>query len=225
MQYAVITPVFGNRSTLTKCVSSVSCQINSNWSHFVIDGSPPHVADLNIVDWGSSEHIHYTREPDKNLYHAINKVIIRNSFQFYVVLGSDDFLLPGALDFFEREANNEHILMSRARNSKGQSIISHSGAMLLPTHLHEYYGLYDCSYNIAADTFLIETCKVSGVAIKDSETTTAFFNDGGLSTSKNFNVYREHARACYNAKSWSLAYYIYYLVSRFIKFLIDTTKC
>jgi len=90
---SIITPSFNARPYLARACYSVVMQCYQNVEHVVIDGA----STDGTQSLFSQFPIRALSEPDHGMYEAINKGIRLASHRYIIVLSSDDFLEPGAL--------------------------------------------------------------------------------------------------------------------------------
>jgi len=218
----VITAVLNASKDIERCIGSVQNQTYRVSRHIIVDGGSIDDTCEKVLACSDKAtiNIELIREADVGLYHAINKALMRYVFDAYVVLGSDDQLLPDAVNVLVGNALNYSVVQGLAVTNNGDLIRAHSGATLLRTRLHEQYGLYDSMYRIAADTKFLSAIKRDGVSINEIDDVVSVFSDTGLSSRNMFSVTREHGKALYSVGQFNLLQYVLYRLSRWIKYSI-----
>lgn len=163
----------GRETTFRQCVKSVHNQTYPNIEHIVIDGASKD-GTLNLLqEYQDKGWIKYYSEPDKGIYDAMNKGILKAKGKYVVCLNSDDFY-----------CNNKavELLVKKAEETDadaccgGSKIIDEDGKIinllwkaeltnyiifgqmachqtfLIKTDVMKELGLYDLKYKISSDT-------------------------------------------------------------------------
>ena len=91
---SIVTPSFNSIATLRETIESVRGQEGADWEHIVVDGGS---TDGTVELLKSYAHLQWSSEPDKGLYHAMNKGIERAAGDLVVILNADDCFRPGVL--------------------------------------------------------------------------------------------------------------------------------
>lgn len=196
----VIVVVLNGEKTLQRCLESVSSQTYPNKELIVIDGGSSD-ATLDIIA-SNSQHIdRWVSEPDRGIYHAMNKGVGRSTGDWIIFLGSDDFLMaPQALS---ESAGRLANLSSQTRLAYGKvAVVSEDGKIIgswgdfnhqldgLPHQgtfhhrsLFQVHGGFNESFRIAGDyEMLLRELSAGNVAEFFCDLTVAAFSWGGVST-------------------------------------------
>lgn len=201
----IITVVYNGAKTIERAINSVINQTYKNIEYIVIDGGSTD-GTIDILRRFDNSISYWISEPDLGIYNALNKGISLARGSHYIPLGSDDILLPNAVDQFIPSMKNSLITRARAWHDPLMADITkikhaHSTGVLININAHKLYGLYDESYKIAADTKFLEIAKKNG-QVKDIDAIVGVFFPGGASGNYS-NTIKEHARAMVEAGAWS----------------------
>ena len=179
----IITPVLNRADMIADALNSVAIQGYPAVEHIVIDGGS---TDGTLKVLKQAPGIHWTSEPDRGLYDAINKGIRQATGDIIGHLNSDDILLPGALaavaDGFSRDRSVEAACggaqvvrslpggriqtVKTYRSERIKRLDWHSVTLGVPITNARFFrrswyrrtGLYDLHYKLAADRdFLIRS--------------------------------------------------------------------
>ncbi|MDX1952673.1 MAG: glycosyltransferase [Verrucomicrobiota bacterium] len=96
--FSIITPSYNNSEWLRLCINSVADQ-NVPSEHIIQDGE----SQDGTLDWLQQERrIKAFVEPDRSMYQAINRGLLKSSGNLLSYLNCDEQYLPGVLDRVER---------------------------------------------------------------------------------------------------------------------------
>ena len=200
---SVVTVVRNGAATLEACISSVAGQTYPNVEHIIVDGASSD-GTLDILRRHEHSLELWISEPDSGIYNALNKAIDFCSGQHYVVLGSDDMLLPTAAEQLMRNADKGLVVFgwvySYSLRKGAMRIRAHSAGCLIHRDAHRRFGRYDESYRIAADTKFVMTARRAG-CVAEIDDFVGVFAAGGASANYRQTV-KEHARAMVESGSW-----------------------
>lgn len=87
MRISIITPTLNSEKYLESCIASIAMQTYKDIEHIVIDGKS---IDNTVEILKKHPTIKWISEPDRGMYHAINKGIALASGDIIGVLNSDD---------------------------------------------------------------------------------------------------------------------------------------
>lgn len=173
---SIITASYNSEKTIAATFDSIVRQIPKPVQYIVIDGASKDNT-VNIIkeyrklfEENQIDFI-WISEPDKGIYDAWNKGLARSSGQWISFLGSDDILLPGALETMARLAKADpeaDFIAAKARilSADGTSRIFgepwswkvfrremkilHAGAWHNANYFKRY-GIFDDSFKIVGD--------------------------------------------------------------------------
>lgn len=195
-----VTVVRNNEQTLARTIESVQAQTYSKVEHIVLDGDSTD-GTLDVIRQFAERIDYFASEPDKGLYHAINKAIPLARGQLICVLNSDDWLEPRAAEIAAlrlKTASEAALLMSGAYARGAQIGVEWQPAFVHPGSYftcandchnaiyatpaaYQASGPYDESYRIAADFKWIMTCMDAGAQLFYTRQVTVNYSLGGTS--------------------------------------------
>lgn len=232
----VITATYNAERYLEESINSVYDQYYPNLEYIIIDGGSKDKT-VDIIKQNSSKITHWISEPDSGIYDAWNKGVNKSSGDWVMFLGSDDLLLPNALDAYAKFiitlSNDVEYVSSKIRMTdeilnpirvKGWRwewprflrvmTVAHPGS-LHSRKLFEEHGKFDIGYKIVGDyEFLLRP----GAQLKTAylDTITVIMREGGASDS--WAAIREQYRASTQTGKYSVlnaAANMYFIGSKF----------
>jgi len=171
---SIVTVTFNAEKYIERAIKTVLFQDYSNIEYVIIDGLSTD-GTLEILQ-KYNDHIDYwVSEPDRGIYDAMNKAITVMSGEFYIVMGGDDILFPGAIS----EIVNYHLIKSKVdylitatwlgdktlrqgiRPKSGWKgahamVNAHSVGMVIRKDVHKEVGMYSLDYPLSADALFIK---------------------------------------------------------------------
>jgi len=187
---SIIVAVYNGAATLQQCIDSVANQTYPNRELIIIDGgSKDGTLDLLEANRGKIDYL--VSEPDRGIYSAWNKGLVKANGEWVCFLGADDYfpdsrVLERLVETLERLPPNILVAYARimALNADGASLfpvgesweklkerfkqimcIPHQGVMHR-RKLFERHGMFDESFRIAGDYELL---------LRELKTADAFF--------------------------------------------------
>lgn len=168
---SVITATFNAERDLPALIASLRAQTSRDFEWVIIDGASSD-RTVDLLRGASDIATRWISEPDFGIYHALNKGLALARGEYYLVLGSDDTLLPGAIEAFAGAAAAEGadvvaapvlvegIAVHPRRNrpwlrSGPPMVAAHSVGSLIRKSLHDEIGPYSRRFPIAADTYFL----------------------------------------------------------------------
>jgi len=171
----VFTVVFNGEQFLEATILSVLDQTYDNVEYIIVDGGSTD-GTLDIIR--KYEHCidYWVSEKDNGIYDAFNKAVCLSSGAYYLVLGSDDILFPGAIeklinsDYRIKKIEVDFVVSAIYLGEKfssgmhpnltwlgAQSMVTgHSVGMLIKPQIHSSLGLYSMKYKLASDALFIK---------------------------------------------------------------------
>ncbi len=184
----VITVVYNGQDTLPATIKSVAAFKNEQLDYIVIDGGSTDDT-INIIQDNTSTITHWTSEPDRGIYDAMNKgwSLAKND-SYILFLGSGDQLLSlpkdlstaynvayyGDVRIGERWFKPTHGFKLKLGNTL------HHQALLIPKALHPQ-APFDLVYKVYADFDFNQRLLQQGVAFIYSHQLKGYALPGGVS--------------------------------------------
>lgn len=207
----------GRTDYFRQCVESVHQQTYKNIEHLVIDGASNDGTIALVDEYAQKGWLTYISEPDTGIYDAMNKGILRAKGKYIAFLNSDDFyhnqdavklsveaLEKSGADFsfapfiFLKNDGRAKIQKPNIYKFWTRMSIAHPTIFMKVASLQKY-GLFDTSFKIAADYYLmlqIISCGIKFIDVNQSITT---FRGGGASAGSNQATVNEEFLAMYSA--------------------------
>lgn len=170
---SVITPTYNSSKTIQNLCQSLNQQ-GEKFEWVVVDNN----SSDNTVDLVKASFLGdlcLSVGKDCGIYDAINKGVAISKYDFYLVIGSDDVMISGKLDFvIETLRNhdkdiysfnyyvNDKIINTKTRKfdlySPFKIFYGHSGSLVVRKSIHSIVGFYDLSYKVIADQIFLRSC-------------------------------------------------------------------
>jgi len=174
MKLSIVTAVFNRADTIADALASVQAQSYRPVEHLIQDGGSSD-GTLDLIKARETDATHLVSEPDRGLYDAINKGISRASGDVIGLMHSDDFFahdkvleriaevfqdrdidgVYGDLDYVSA-VNSDKVIRHWRSGPYNQALLKRGWMPPHPTlylrcEVFETWGLYDTSFQIAAD--------------------------------------------------------------------------
>lgn len=209
MKLSIITINLNNREGLKKTIDSVVSQTFTDFEWIVIDGGSTD-GSRELMEQYESRFSYWVSEPDKGIYNAMNKGVLKANGDYLLFLNSGDYLSSSTVfsQFIELQTEEDYvcgnvevevdgeyeILKSPERADFGfffRSSLPHQ-ASFIRKRLFETYGLYNEENKIVSDWEIGLRSLVMGTAkYKHIELTVCFFDLTGVSSQQEFKVVRD----------------------------------
>jgi glycosyltransferase involved in cell wall biosynthesis len=197
---SIITINYNNPNGLRLTIKSVISQTFSNYEWIVIDGGSEK-SDLAILKQYSNLFKYWHSEPDKGIYHGMNKGISRAQGEFCFFLNSGDYFVDEKIleNVFSNDVNEDIIFgnLLVCQNGKliGRSpgkgkltfldiysgLIKHQ-ASFIRRQLFDKFGLYNEDLKIISDwEFFIKTVGLGGATYRFLDMDISYFDNDGVS--------------------------------------------
>jgi glycosyltransferase involved in cell wall biosynthesis len=179
---SIITATYNSGSLLSTLIESLRKQTRRDFEWIVIDGASSDNT-LEILQTAGIARTTVVSEPDQGIYDALNKGIRLSTSDYYLIVGSDDYLNPEAIEQYIAASQggvpdlitapvmagetkvSPKMTLSRFRSGP-PSVSAHSVGTVIRKQLHEIHGPYSLRYPIAADTlFLRKVVSAPGTKI------------------------------------------------------------
>jgi len=209
MKLSIITVNLNNANGLRKTIESVVSQTFTDFEYIVIDGGSTD-GGVDIIKQYADKITYWVSEPDKGIYNAMNKGILRAKGEYCYFLNSGDYLVDENVlkIIFSRDSicgfiNGNRIMFG---SEKGKSVVDKGVAFktkgnvtlrnmlednlrhqstFIKRELFEKYGLYDENYIIVSDWILfLRAIGLDGERVEYMDVNIAYFDTTGISRSK-----------------------------------------
>lgn len=209
---SVITATYNSMVTLPDLVASLRAQTDHDFEWVIADGQSTdgtveYLKSLDGLD------IKLISQKDFGVYDALNRAIMHSCGAFYLVVGSDDVLYPGAirnysksigdgreccdLVFAKCEVNGDIVLPQLGKGwlygMRGQGGC-HSVGTLIKKELHDKVGWYSKLFPLCADQLFIGSAINSGARVRLCDFTAGVFSMQGLSGTQTLGLLTEKYR-------------------------------
>lgn len=246
MKVSIITSCFNREKTIAQAIESVLEQDYPQIEYIIVDGASTD-GSLSVIERYADRIDKIISEPDKGMYEAINKGIRAATGDIIGLLHSDDFLFsPHTISWIVekfKETNADFVYGNGlyvdaehtnkvVRNWIGGTYnkwkVRHGWLPLHPTcyirrECFEKYGLYDESYQIAADSdFLVRYLYEADLKVAYLDKYIVRMRMGGLSTDckrrktmwdEDIRMYRKHGFPAIPTKLMKMAWKIPQFIS------------
>jgi glycosyltransferase involved in cell wall biosynthesis len=140
MKLSVITVNLNNKEGLKKTIQSVISQSYSDYEYIVIDGNSTD-GSVEIIKQFAEKISYWVSEPDKGIYNAMNKGILRAKGNYLLFLNSGDWLINDhILERVFNENFNEDIVYGNIIEIKDNKVIRQK---TFPDRLSMFYFYMD----------------------------------------------------------------------------------
>ncbi len=194
----------GRKEWFIQNLESVQSQTYKNIEHIVIDGASTDGTIELLEEYQNKGWIKYYSEPDKGIYDALNKGILKANGKYVVCLNSDDFYCDEhAVEWLvsKTEENNADACYGSTNRVDPitLSVISHwdgkenfiplsnsfpcHQSFLIRTDSMKELGLYASNYKVSADNIFLQKMVNHNKKFVGIENTIISFRDGGYSNS------------------------------------------
>lgn len=175
MKISIITVVYNNEKTVKNAIESVLSQTYDNIEYIIIDGNSKDNT-VAIINTFKDRLGYFVSEPDKGLYHAMNKGIKIATGDVIGILNSDDLyqdsnVITEVMDFFLKDKELDILYGNLVyvksddtnnvvRNWKSKSyynkFFEHANvpphpSLFVKKSVYDEAGVFDLEYKIAAD--------------------------------------------------------------------------
>tara|TARA_R110002095_G_scaffold161072_3_gene139585 strand:- start:924 stop:1703 length:780 start_codon:yes stop_codon:yes gene_type:complete len=217
IKLSIITVNYNNVLGLKRTIKSVQNQTYSNFEHIIIDGNSTD-GSKELIEANKQHFSYWVSEPDKGIYHAMNKGIkvAKGDYLFFLNSG-DHFNDSHALNkvyshlkdldivYFDINVIGEHETSIKKCPKEltfkflHQDLPAHQ-ATFIKKSLFEQLGYYDESLKIVSDwKFLIlAICKHNATYKYVEDTFSTYYSDGLSSLQENQNLVKAERESVLN---------------------------
>lgn len=108
-KFSIIMPVYNNEKYFPLAVESVEKQNYNNYELIIIDdGSTDKTSQIADSLAKKNPHIKVVHQKNQWIYNSFNNGIALATGQYIYILNSDDYLIPGSLELFDRKIKLYH---------------------------------------------------------------------------------------------------------------------
>lgn len=108
MVISIVIATFNAGNTLSRCLKSIIAQKGKDIEILVIDGGSKDET-LLVISKYASDIAFWCSEKDEGIYDAWNKALMHTKGDWIMFLGADDYMLPGALQFYMDFIENNEV--------------------------------------------------------------------------------------------------------------------
>lgn len=200
MKLSIITINLNDSSGLNKTIRSVISQTHNNFEYIVIDGGSADNS-IEVIKSNSDKIDYWMSEPDKGIYHAMNKGIQQAHGEYCFFLNSGDYFVDEKVleNVFNNELHEEvvfgNLLVCLNGKLVGKSMgkekltfldiygssIKHQ-ATFIRRELFEKFGLYNEDLRILGDwEFFLKTVGLEEISYRYLNIDISYFDNNGIS--------------------------------------------
>lgn len=204
---SIITINYNNCNGLKRTIESVIKQTFTNYEYIVIDGGSTD-GSIEVIKQYLNKITYWVSEPDRGIYHAMNKGILNAKGEYCNFMNSgDEFYSPNTLNRVFSQECQEDIILGEFTNNKypnGAGIPSDITLLDLckihPNHQSSFIkrklfenNLYDESLKILSDwKFFINEIIFKNCSYKTIPTIVAIYDSTGISATQQILFNQEH---------------------------------
>lgn len=212
--FSIITATYNVGESIEIAAASIRNQYRDDVEFIVVDGASSDNT-LEVIERNRDVITKVISEKDSGIYDALNKGIAASSGRIIGIIGSDDSLVPGALDAVAMAHSSVKADIYAGRtlltDSEGRGTLRQDdaygvgalisgipfghNAMFATKRAYERIGLYDLSYKITADANWIHRAIRGGLSCHIVDRVLVHFSDAGVSSNAPTKVLDESARA------------------------------
>lgn len=208
--FSIITITFNSEKTIERTLKSVLGQSFKDFEYIIVDGASKD-GTMEIVRKYEplfEGRMKWKSEPDKGIYDAMNKGIMRSSGDIIGIVNSDDWLEPDALENVAKKVEttsnpldtiycgnlifhyNDGTQLKRIasekrleRSAKTYDIGIFHPATFVPKNIYDKLGIFDLQFKLNADVDFILRCYQAGVHFVYVDAVLSNMSDGGATNS------------------------------------------
>ena len=204
LKLSIITINYNNTIGLAKTIKSVVAQTSTDFEYIIIDGGSTD-GSLDVIKKYEPELSYWVSEPDRGIYHAMNKGIRQAKGEYCQFLNSGDYLLaPNVTECMLRDMPSCSIIYgNKIRDINGRRVVekSYAGRQItlidlyrstifhatayIKRSLFEQYGCYDESLKIVSDwKFYLITVGLHNEKVAYRDIDMVWFDTQGISSTQ-----------------------------------------
>lgn len=208
VRFSIITVCYNSENTIERTIKSVLEQSYTDFEYIIVDGASKDNT-MEIVSRYEplfKGRMKWVSEPDKGIYNAMNKGIMRSTGEIIGIVNSDDWLEPDTLQtlfdeisndnsnrekiltgevlFYYADGTTQHYPTSYERYeyfAKHYRMGLNHPATFVPRVIYDRIGLFDERFKLYADADFIIRCYEAGVGVHFIHKVLSNMADGGAS--------------------------------------------
>lgn len=206
---SIITINLNNALGLRKTIESVISQTFSDFEYIIIDGGSTD-GSIDVIKEYSDKITYWVSEPDKGIYNAMNKGILKANGEYCLFLNSGDWLVDDLVtaDFYSENFKDDIILgnvlrvengvitanIPRSKEELGFEHFYWGGSLphqssFIKRKVFNIYGLYNESLKIASDfEFFIKTLVLHNASYNYFNRNISYYDLTGISSQKESEI-------------------------------------
>lgn len=200
MNLSIITVNLNNHRGLQKTMNSILSQTSKNYEWIVIDGGSTD-GSKELIEQNAEYITYWVSEPDRGIYHAMNKGIKVAKGEYLLFLNSGDYLASNTIltDVFKNITGEDIVYGYLKKSTDGKIVdcLSKEGISLLDlwhniiphqssffkSSLFDRFGLYDETLHIVADwVFYTNAIMYGNCSVKFLPIVISVYEGGGVSS-------------------------------------------
>lgn len=250
IRFSIITVSYNSEATIRRTIDSIVNQTIQDFEYIIIDGASSDNTNKIIEDYKIilGDKLTHISEPDKGIYHAMNKGIQLARGEVVGIVNSDDWLEPDALETIDICAKdkdktnvifcgwmNFHYLdgtsqILKVNQNRYTRLIKryrmglNHPATFVPLMVYNKIGLFDTKIKISADVDFIIRCFKNGVDVFFVNHVLTNMFDGGISNRFTKQIYldKKYTLRKHTRSRFEYFYYInVYIIKKLVKSLIN----
>ncbi len=168
MRISIITVNLNNKTGITQTIASVINQTYPNIEYIIIDGGSID-GSVEVIKEHEDRITYWVSEPDRGIYHAMNKGVKRATGDYLLMLNSGDYLIDeNIIERFVKLNPTEAIVYGNLKWQKDKNLNNHKfpkelsfkyfinnalghQSMFIHNTVHKIIGYYDEEFRITAD--------------------------------------------------------------------------
>lgn len=211
MKLSILTVTLNASGHLPALIESLRAQTDSHFEWVVMDGVSSD-GTVALLQSATDLPIVWRSEPDFGIYDALNKAVRLARGEYYLVVGADDVLAPGAVAGYKQliADSGADIVTTAVRVGADQllerpqgprwlhgprsHVTCHAVGTAFRRSLHEQVGYYVRRYPITADLLFIAHAVRSGARIAQGDFVAGTYAGNGVSATDVAGVMSEFFR-------------------------------
>lgn len=214
MKVSIITVCYNSEETIEKTIQSVINQTYTDLEYIIIDGDSNDKTTDIILNY-KDKISYYISEPDKGIYHAMNKGIELSSGEIVAILNSDDCYINDKIinevvkTFIEHDVdsiytnlylvdqkNTDKIIRNCTYNNYEKGLFFKGWhpphpSLFLKKEVYDKFGKFDTTYKIASDyELMLRLFEIKSISSIYLPIYTIRMSNGGVSTSSLRHIYQ-----------------------------------